>query len=230
MSDAKPPAGEGPQGSSASEQPSSDRPPPDHTQPDQPPADHASPDHVSPDHAAADQPPSDRPPLDHVPPNESPRKDAPADQLPRDHVQPDQTRQSHAPPDERPRDYVPPDEPPLDDVPPESKGKAPPREGGIGEHLRSRDSWLRVLFMVLFAALWSISRLVVFAVIGLQVLFLLFSGRRDARLAGLGASLAVYSYELVAYLTFVTERQPFPFSDWPDGSTPADEADRADTD
>ena len=82
--------------------------------------------------------------------------------------------------------------------------------------------------MVLFVALWSITRLVVFAVIILQVLFLMLGGKRNARLAGFGASLAVYSYELVAFLTFASEEQPFPFRDWPDGSLPAKGAEEAD--
>ena len=79
--------------------------------------------------------------------------------------------------------------------------------------------------MVLFFALWSITRLVVLAVVILQILFLLLSGARNERLAGFGASLAVYSYELVAYLTFASEDQPFPFSDWPDGTVPPNDAD-----
>ena len=130
-----------------------------------------------------------------------------------------------SPSDRPPLDHVPPEEPARDREAPESNGESRSREGGIGEHLTSRASWLRLLFMVLFIALWSITRFVVFAVVILQALFLLFSGRRNARLAGFGASLAVYSYELVAYLTFASERQPFPFSDWPDGTIPAEEAD-----
>ena len=82
--------------------------------------------------------------------------------------------------------------------------------------------------MVLFVALWSITRLVVLAVVILQVLFLLFSGGRNERLAGFGESLAVYSYQLVAYLTFASEEQPFPFSDWPDGSVSSEQADEED--
>ena len=142
---------------------------------------------------------------------------------------PDEGSQDSAASVRPPLDHVPPDEPPRDHAPPEPDGESRSREGGIAEHLSSRDSWLRLLFMVLFVALWSITRLVVLAVIILQVLFLLFSGKRNARLAGFGASLAVYSYELVAYLTFASEEQPFPFSDWPDGSAPTDEAEQADT-
>ena len=78
--------------------------------------------------------------------------------------------------------------------------------------------------MILFIALWFVSRFVVFAVMGLQVLFLLFSGKRDERLAAFGGSLATYSCEVVAYLTFASETQPFPFSDWPDGTVSSDQS------
>ena len=132
--------------------------------------------------------------------------------------QSDEGPKGSAPPDQPPLDHVPPDEPPPDQAAPESGGDAKDRENDLADHLTSRSSWLRLLFMVLFVVLWSITRFVVFAVVVLQVLFLLFGGQRNERLAGFGASLAVYSYELVAYLTFASEEQPFPFSDWPDGS------------
>ena len=110
-------------------------------------------------------------------------------------------------------------------MPPESDSESRTRQNGIVEHLTSRASWLRLLFMVLFFALWSITRLVVLAVVILQIVFLLLSGARNERLAGFGASLAVYSFELVAYLTFASEEQPFPFSDWPDGTASSNEED-----
>ena len=173
------------------------------------------------DTAPADKSPGDRPPLDHAPPD-----DPSPDQPP-----PDRPSQEHPPSGEPASHQRASDEPPLDHVhaPPDSDNEPETREDGIAEHLTSRDSWLRLLFMVLFVALWSITRLVVFAVIVLQVLFLMFSGKRNERLAGFGASLATYSYELVAFLTFASEEQPFPFSDWPDGSVAADKAEQADT-
>jgi len=140
----------------------------------------------------------------------------------------DEESQASAPSDQPPLDHVPPDEPPPDDEAQESTRSAEAREIGIAEHLTSRASWLRLLYMVLFVALWSITRLVVLAVVILQVLFLLLSGGRNERLAGFGESLAVYSYQLVAYLTFASEEQPFPFSDWPDSSVSSQQVDRED--
>ncbi len=71
--------------------------------------------------------------------------------------------------------------------------------------------------MVLFLALWGISRVVVLAVVVLQFFWVLIGGKTNARLAEFGQSLATYTYQIVLYLTFSTEEQPFPFSDWPAG-------------
>jgi hypothetical protein len=77
--------------------------------------------------------------------------------------------------------------------------------------------WLRLLFMILFLALWSISRVVIFAVVVLQFFWVLLSGQTNSRLSQFGLSLATYSYQIVRYLTFDSDEQPFPFDDWPNG-------------
>lgn len=99
------------------------------------------------------------------------------------------------------------------------------------ERLTSRSFWSRVLFAALFIAIWIVSRLIVATVVVLQVSFLLLSGAPNARLTTAGRSLAAYSAELVAYLTFATENQPFPFSAWPVGeaATPETQGDVPDT-
>jgi len=88
---------------------------------------------------------------------------------------------------------------------------------GIADNIQSQSTWLRLLFMILFIALWTISRVVVIAVVVLQFFCVLLAGETNARLGGFGQSLATYSYQIVMYLTFNTEEQPFPFSDWPGG-------------
>lgn len=154
--------------------------------------------------AGTEQGQPDQPPADHVPAGEPQPEDESQDVPPPDNEAPE----------EQPPDHVPLDQPPPDHVPPETEA-SPQTRSNIVEHLTSRTAWLRVLFMVLFVAIWSITRLVVGVVMVLQVLFLLIGGKRNARLAAFGQSLATYTYELVAYLTFASEDQPFPFSDWP---------------
>ncbi len=105
--------------------------------------------------------------------------------------------------------------PSPDHVQDEQSGDQDPHS--LKDNLKSLSIWLRLLFMILFLALWSISRVVVFAVVVLQFFWVLFSGETNARLGALGQGLATYSYQIVQYLTFNTEEQPFPFSDWPAG-------------
>ena len=90
-------------------------------------------------------------------------------------------------------------------------------ETSLQENLKAPSTWLRLLFMILFLALWGISRVVVLAVVVLQFFWVLIGGETNARLAVFGQSLATYTYQLVMYLTFSTEERPFPFSDWPTG-------------
>jgi Domain of unknown function (DUF4389) len=87
----------------------------------------------------------------------------------------------------------------------------------IEDHLRSKSTWMRLVFMLICVALWAISRIVVGAVVVLQFLWVLVTGITNPRLTKLGQDLATYTYQIVLYLTFNTQRRPFPFNEWPDG-------------
>jgi len=118
-----------------------------------------------------------------------------------------------------PQDYVlpGPDAKPENDEDNEDNEDNDSGESKLEENIKSRSTWVRLLFMILFTAIWSVSRLVVAAVVAIQFFIVLFTGASNSRLRTFGQSLATYSYQLVAYLTFVTEEQPFPFNDWPTG-------------
>ena len=90
--------------------------------------------------------------------------------------------------------------------------------GELGDNVKSRSTWLRLFFMFVVAFLYGISRVVIGAVILVQFFWVLFTGNTNRRLDALGQSLATYTYQIVRYLTFVTEERPFPFdADWPAG-------------
>lgn len=95
-------------------------------------------------------------------------------------------------------------------------------EQGSGEpsrlekNVKSRSSWIRLLYLLVFSLLYLVSRFVVLAVVVLQAAWLLFTGQPNPRLAAAGQSLATYTYQLVSYLTFASDRRPFPVDDdWP---------------
>ena len=86
----------------------------------------------------------------------------------------------------------------------------------ISDNIKSKSIWMRLVFMLIVALLYSVSRVVVTAVIIFQFFWVLFTGEKNAKLQNLGVSLADYTYQIILYLTFNTEERPFPFDlEWP---------------
>jgi hypothetical protein len=77
------------------------------------------------------------------------------------------------------------------------------------------DLGVRVLYMVLFAVVfWIVSWTLAVAAIA-QLLVRLSTGRANAELARFGGGLARYTGQIIEYLTFVTERVPYPIGEFP---------------
>jgi hypothetical protein len=74
---------------------------------------------------------------------------------------------------------------------------------------------LRVLYMVLFAVVFWILTWTLAVATLLQLVLRLINGRPHPEVARFGAALARYSRELIEFLTFATERMPYPFAPWP---------------
>jgi hypothetical protein len=95
-------------------------------------------------------------------------------------------------------------------------------EGGrtLEDNLKSRSTWMRLLFMLVIVVFYAVSRLVVATVVIVQFFHVLFTGQTNSRLKEFGQSLSTYTYQMLRYLTFNTEQRPFPFdTDWPSGHT-----------
>jgi len=87
----------------------------------------------------------------------------------------------------------------------------------IKENLKQQSTWLRGLYMLMFALFYSIAEFVLFAVVIFQFLFKLFTGHTNPRLLKLGQGLATYIYQIIQYLTFNSDYQSYPFGAWPKG-------------
>lgn len=73
----------------------------------------------------------------------------------------------------------------------------------------------RALYMLVFALVfwilcWTLA-ITALAQLGLTVL----AARPNPDVARFGAGLAAYSRQIIEFLTFVSERIPYPFSEWP---------------
>ena len=108
------------------------------------------------------------------------------------------------------------DNPPADHVSDSDDSVGSP----IEENVKSRATWLRLVFMVVFYVLGSVASFVVFVVIVLGFLWRLFTGETNQQLRRAGQSIASYIYQIIRYLTFNSDEKPYPFdADWPSADT-----------
>lgn len=97
--------------------------------------------------------------------------------------------------------------PTVDQVAADKKHDETPLE----ENLKSRSTWLRLLFMLIFYVLISLVSLVGTFVVIVGFLWVLFTGEVNRQLKQAGQVIAGYMYDIVRYLTFNTDDRPFPF-------------------
>ena len=113
---------------------------------------------------------------------------------------------------------------PMDHVPPSAEDSRGAEKSDFERNVKSRSTWLRLLFMVLFALLYGLSRVVTAAVVVVQFFHVLVTGNTNEQLKTFGHSLAIYSYQVVEYLTFNSETRPYPLdASWPQTLADLDE-------
>ncbi len=85
----------------------------------------------------------------------------------------------------------------------------------VKHNIKEPSIWIRGLYMLLFAILYGLAEVVLFAVVIFQFILKLITGEVNERLLKLGQSLATYIYQIVQFLNFNSEEQPYPFNAWP---------------
>lgn len=91
-------------------------------------------------------------------------------------------------------------------------------EKTLKENLAKDSTWMRALYMVLFAILYSIAEIVIAVVVVFQFFAVLITGKANARLLKLGQGLSTYVYQVMLFLTFNSEYHPYPLGAWPKGA------------
>lgn len=86
----------------------------------------------------------------------------------------------------------------------------------IKTNLKNSSTWLRLLFMALFAAFYFLAIFVFGALLIFQILVALITGSTNERIRQFHAQLVKYIYQVLRFVSFGTEEKPFPFAEWPD--------------
>ncbi|MGH8475867.1 MAG: DUF4389 domain-containing protein [Methylococcales bacterium] len=90
----------------------------------------------------------------------------------------------------------------------------------IQTNLKKIGTWKRIGFMALFAVILGLVRMLLWAVILLQVVWTLLLGLPNSNVLKLGQKLSLYVYRIFLFLTFNSEEMPFPFADWNEHAQP----------
>ena len=87
-------------------------------------------------------------------------------------------------------------------------------EQEINENLKKISTWKRIFFIIVFAIIVGLVRILLWAVVLLQIASALLTGEPNKNILDFGRKLSVYLYHILLFLTYNTEVLPFPFSDW----------------
>ncbi len=87
-------------------------------------------------------------------------------------------------------------------------------EQDINNNLKKISTWKRIFFMLVYSVIVGLVRILLWAVILLQVASALFTGAPNQNILSFGSKLSAYLYHILLFLTYNTDKLPFPFSDW----------------
>lgn len=86
------------------------------------------------------------------------------------------------------------------------------------DNLTDKSTWMRLLFIILFAIAFKIAALLIGVITVVQFFAVLFTKSPNVRLQGLGGDLGIYICDVTRFLTYQTDHMPYPVSDWGQGS------------
>lgn len=83
------------------------------------------------------------------------------------------------------------------------------------DQYEGQAGWKRVIFVALFWVIFYFTQIVAAAVTVGQCIFVLLTNNPNQQLTKFGDSLGKYIHDIMRYVTFNSDKQPFPFSDFP---------------
>jgi len=78
---------------------------------------------------------------------------------------------------------------------------------------------VRVLYMIVFAVTFWILTWVLAVTVIAQLILTLLGGQSSPELLRFSRGLSRYVTQVIEFLTFLTDKPPFPFAPWPDQHT-----------
>lgn len=85
----------------------------------------------------------------------------------------------------------------------------------VSEHAKNVDTWIRGLFIVVFAVIFYVLCTVIWVLVIFQFLMKVLTGTLNDNLMKFSSGLTSFAFQILRYITFQSEERPWPFSPWP---------------
>ena len=85
----------------------------------------------------------------------------------------------------------------------------------IKDNIKNPTAWKRFAYMLLFVVALYVVQVILFVLIAFQFLVHLITNQKNKYTQNFGYQLSGYVKQILMYLTYNSEKQPFPFSEWP---------------
>ena len=92
------------------------------------------------------------------------------------------------------------------------------RTDDLEHNVKSRATWLRLVFMLVFVVIANVAAIVTSVIVALSFFWVLFTGEVNEQLRHAGRALGAYFGDIVRYLTYNSDEKPYPLGgEWPSG-------------
>ena len=85
----------------------------------------------------------------------------------------------------------------------------------LKENFVQQGKWLRLLWMMGFSFIYSISLWVIWLIVTVQFLFVLLTNNPNKNILRASSGFRNYMVQILDFITYRSEDKPFPFSDFP---------------
>tara|TARA_B110000238_G_C15710329_1_gene262285 strand:+ start:98 stop:442 length:345 start_codon:yes stop_codon:yes gene_type:complete len=85
----------------------------------------------------------------------------------------------------------------------------------LKENFVQQGKWLRLLWMMGFSFIYSISLWVLWLIVTVQFLFVLLTNSPNENILRASSGFRNYMVQILDFITYRSEDKPFPFSDFP---------------
>lgn len=82
--------------------------------------------------------------------------------------------------------------------------------------LKARDHWMRLVYMVIFSFVVYFAPYIIIGMAALQFLHISFLSKSSLPLKHISNAMCAFFYQTVLYMTYQSNKVPFPFSNFPD--------------